>query len=149
MEFVWQTVITAETADGLITMPYVLGTEALKALADFEAAAEAYTRQELAHAEYLAAKTRFDSAMELRLRWEADIAVYNQKKQDYDSYLRAKAEFDAKKQAYADYLVKKDAYALAEKQYYEFEAFRAKHVELYNRYELYLQGLEGSSVPYR
>ena len=144
VDFVWQVEIPAETADGLLTMPYTIARDALDQLLAYEeakltydSAAEAYAAYIRAQAEYEAAKQAFDA-------YVLEKAEYDEKKAAYDAYLVAKAEYDAKVQAYAEYLEKSQAYAEAEKKYYEYEAFRQQYAEIYDAYERYLKELEGA-----
>ena len=142
--FRFETTVDAETADGLLTLPYSLGSRALEAILSYEKLASDYNLAMQDYLDYQAEKQRYDTAKEIYDRYLADLEDFNQKKADYDAYLRKQADYDRRAQEYADYLLKKEAYDNALKAHYEYEAYRAQHAALYDRYELYLMGLEGA-----
>ena len=143
VDFVWQVEIPAETADGLLTMPYTVARDALDQLLTYEEAKQTYDSAAEAYAAYIQAQAEYEAAKQAFDAYVVDKAEYDEKKAAYDAYLAAKAEYDAKVQAYEEYLVKKNTYEAAEKAYYEYEKFREQYATIYDAYERYLKELEG------
>lgn len=144
VDFVWQIEIPVETANGLLTLPYTVGKNALDLLTSFEKAAAQYDREEAAFEAYREQATAYEIAKKAFDDYNEALAIYREQKPLYDAYLIEKAAYEQAYKEYEDYLKIKAVYDKAEAEYYYYESFRQKYESIYDAYEPYLKGLEAA-----
>ena len=141
VDYAWQVEIPVETADGLLTLPYTVGREALEALNAYNAAKSQYDGEKAAYDAYLSEKAAYDEAKTAFLNYNDALAAYTAQKSAYDAYVIDKALYDSKVLAFEAYKEKKNAYDEALAAFYLYEQKRQEYATLYDQYEPYLKGV--------